>query len=196
VNLAIAVFASVVLGLIGTRYAEYSYWRGWAPKTFAVGVLMLLAAYALGGVLGFGIFKAVGSEGGALSAAIKGGVGHALLRVQIERIGPESTEPESRNALALLRDWIFGYLDARARVGTIQWIRKLRDEELRSAALDLCHRRFEPNDRLGQQQFAFLAAAAADLNSDEETVRADGRGRLRGYCWREIVAQRISRGEV
>lgn len=196
-NLLIAILTSVALGLIGTRYTDYSYWQGWAPGAFRIGVVMLLGVYALGGLLGFVLFDLFGSEGGAVAAAFHGGVGHALLRVQVDRIGPSAdSDMTSRNALGLFRDWIFGYLNSRASIGAIQWIRRRSDGDLRTVAIDLFHRRFEVTSKLGKRQLAELTAAAGDLESASEAIIADARGRLRGYCWREVVGQRISKEEL
>lgn len=196
-NLLAAVGTSVVLGLVGTRYSHYAYWRSWGTGAFVVGVLALLAVYGVFGVIGYGVLGAVGG-GGEGAAAVHGGFGYALLRVQVGRLGPgdEGGEAAPRNALSLIREWLFEFLEHRAHVGVVGWTNRRTDEQLSETALNLFHRTFDETTQLGRKMLREVREATRNLRSPDVDVAADSRGRLRGSIIQQIESGRLTRDEL
>lgn len=196
-NIAIAVVTSIVLGLVGTRYSHYSFWKSWGAGAFWVGFVALVIVYGLFGLIGYGIFAAVGGEGPG-GAALHGGFGYALLRVQIGRVGPadEDRETAARNVLSLIREWLFEFLGKRAHVEIVRWTNGRTDEKLSSTALDLFHRRFDDTTKIGKKRLNEIQEATRNLQSDDDKVAADARGRLRGNVLQQIEGARLTKDEL
>lgn len=196
-DLLIAVATSTVIGLLATRYDEYRFWRSWAPSAFSIGMVVLTVAYAVAGAIGFLGIGALGvDDPGVATAALEGGAGHAILRAQIDRLGPSSGE-EGRSVLTLTHRWILDLLDVRARAGIERWVQSLDDEALTGVTFDLFWRHLDtPSEQVTAQIHELLSAAAHDLLGESGPTQADGRGRIRGFCCREIEQRRVVIGDA
>lgn len=187
----IAGAVSLVVGVASTRYSDYAYWRGWAPIGFALGMVGLAAIYTAAGIVGFLTFdRGLDVPRGVAAAVVEGMAGHAALRAQLNRLGVDA-DNEYLSAFRLLNGWVIEFLEVRAHSGIDKWIADLRDARLIDVAFELFWRHLNaPTDEIRALIHSNLRSAADDLDGDA-TAKADGRGRLRGFCRDEIATRRI-----
>ncbi|HEX8101636.1 MAG TPA: hypothetical protein VF533_03420 [Solirubrobacteraceae bacterium] len=193
----VAAATSLAVGVFTIRYTEYAYWRGWAQATI-LGAVALALVYLLGGLVGFLIVHGAlgGAQTGPAAAAGEGLLGHVMLRAQLGRLSP-SDEDNGPTLLTLINGWILDALAARAASGVLRWVRGLPDDRLVGLTFDLFWQHLEtPDEPLRARILELLRAAAHDLEHGTDRERADGRGRLRGFCCKEIESQQIPKGDL
>jgi hypothetical protein len=159
--------------------------------------LALFVVYGLAGLAGYFLFRAGGIDNAArpyVLAVLEGAAGYGALRAQFERMSLGGEQERGRSLLSLVRDWIVEWLRIVSRRNVGQWLSVLSDELLVSLTFEIFWEHADPvreDDAVAAKQHELLREAADQLDSGGND-HADARGRLRGFCLREIEQFRLT----
>jgi DNA-binding transcriptional ArsR family regulator len=157
----------------------------------------LVVVYALAGLVGYGVFEASGAESGShpdFLAVLYGAAGHGALRIQLERTGLGKEPERGPSLLSIVRDWSVEWLNGVSRRNVRRHLAGLNDERLVSLTFEIFWEYVDPvrsDDAVTARHHELLRQAATQLGVGQNE-RADGHGRLRGFCLQEIDAHRLT----
>jgi len=193
-DVLVASGVSALLGLLAFTYERYAYWRAWAPRRFAGGVLLFALSNAAAGALAVAAASLLNFEPKAGAWAFNGFV-YALLAQGLVRIEPQGRDlryiEQGRSILAKAQAFVEHFLD-RGTTSTAEYRLSLLSDLALFDLASYLHGRYVAGDtdipqRARVRRLAELNDAAQVL----ATGNTDGRGVLESYCLREIKARTL-----
>ena len=190
-----AVGASVLLGLIGTKAADYRYWRFWASKPYWTALAAMIALYIVAGAAGLAVLRSVGADSGIGLAIVAGVAGHAVFRAQLDL-----SEGDGRSLMVRVREWLINWLDGRAEEALRKAINRLSDDDLVEQAFNIfwgfiydpvTRAREDPEVAIATDKLLTLYQDAAAALPGGGVDAQNGRSTLYGLCCREMATRRL-----
>ncbi len=206
-SLFMAVVTATVFAIFGPPYVRLQCWFSWSRAgTIIVVVLYLILAGGGGGFLGWlaaQYLKAAPTESPIVNGVLYGVGGALVLRADFASSRPTTVSAIDANRhvadvsslLGASLQWVTGMLDTNTKRCVAKWLAGLSNKELLAQALRINAAivQSDVGDDAKKTLQAQFVPAMEQVNSSDETIRAEGRALLEHFCMTYTAKEHLAK---